>query len=208
MARRTAEIARRPTEAPPPVIDGKLDDAVWRRTPPLQPFLPYVTAAEDAVKAATIARVTYDDQNLYVAFQCDEPRTAAMQVQGSARDDPGVWLGDSVDIFLSVGEAPEPFVHFILNAGNVQWDAYYTTKADENISFNPIWQSAANTGDGAWYAEIALPWEQIRVPAPKPGQVRRAQLGRQRIPDGERSTWSQVYFGFVAPKYFGTWIFR
>jgi len=208
IVRRTADIARRPTEVPPPVIDGKLDDAVWQRTPPLQPFLPYVTATEDAAHVATIARVTYDDQNLYVAFQCDEPRTAAMQVLGGARDDPGVWLGDSVDIFLSVGEESEPFVHFILNPGNVRWDAHCTTKADERISFNPIWQSATSSGDAAWYAEIALPWEQLRVPAPKPGQVHRAQLGRQRIPDGERTSWSQVFGGFVAPQDFGTWAFR
>lgn len=39
-----------------------------------------------------------------------EPKKAAMKLVGQRRDDP-VWEGDSVDIFLSVGETDTPYVH-------------------------------------------------------------------------------------------------
>jgi hypothetical protein len=207
LIRRTATIARRPAGVTVPAIDGKLDDAIWQNVQPLEPFVPYV-GNPGPVQGSTTVRVTYDDANLYVAFQCDEPQPQGMRILGAARDHSGVWLGDSVDVFISVGESPEPFVHFILNPDNVQWDAYCVDEDHDDLSFNPDWQSATIIGDKAWFVEAALPWAQIGIPVPKPGVTHRANLGRQRIPGDERTTWSQVVRGFVAPAYFGTWTFE
>ena len=214
IVRRTAEIPRRPADVAAPVIDGKLDDPIWRGCraggglPPLALFLPYLTSPSDTVQAATQVRAAYDDENLYLACKCDEPDLKSMRVLGSRRDDPGIWLGDSIDIFLSVGAEPTPFVHFILNPANLRWDAYCRTREDEDLSFDPDWRSATSIGEDAWFAEIALPWAQIRVPAPPPGATHRAQVGRSRTAGDEHSTWSQAYLGFVYPEYFGAWLFR
>ncbi|UCH36160.1 MAG: hypothetical protein JSV65_07355 [Armatimonadota bacterium] len=205
--RRSADIPARPAGTPAPVIDGNLNEPVWRATRPREPFLPYVTNPNDTVQAATTARVTYDEENLYIALQCEEPEPGAMRILGEKRDDTGVWLGDSVDIFLSVGEGPTPFIHLILNAAGVKWDAYCTEGA-EDLGFNPEWESAVAIGDSAWFAEVALPWSEMKVSAPAPGDMRRAQLGRQRIPGREHSTWSKVFDRFVAPRYFGRWVFQ
>jgi hypothetical protein len=151
--------------------------------------------------------VAHDDEMLYLAFRCEEPNLAGMILRGTERDD-SVWMGDSVDIFLSVGQEPSPFVHFILNPNNVQWDARNQDKDAMDERYSPDWQSATAVGEGAWLAEVALPWEEIEVAAPGPGETRRAQLGRQRKGGGELSTWSQVLSGFVAPEYFGTWTFE
>jgi creatinine amidohydrolase/Fe(II)-dependent formamide hydrolase-like protein len=207
IVRRTAHIAPRPPATAAPVIDGKLDDPIWQRLAPLDPFLPYLTSASAAPAAQTRLRVTYDESNLYLALQCDEPTPAAIRALGARRDDSGVWSGDSVDIFLSVGSEPEPFLHFILNPRNVQWDAYCRTQDDEDLGFDPDWQSATAIGDSSWNAELALPWKEIGVPAPPPGARHRANVCRRRIPGDEYSTWSQVLRGFVAPQYFGTWVF-
>jgi len=207
IVRRTVRISPRPAAIAAPVIDGKLDDPVWQRIEPLEPFLPYVASPSAAAAAQTRVRVTYDEDNLYLAFQCDEPTPAAVQALGASRDDSGVWSGDSVDIFLSVGSEPEPFVHFILNPRNVKWDAYCRTEEEEDLGFNPDWQSAVAIGDAAWNAEVALPWKQIGLPVPGAGARHRANVCRKRIPGDEYGTWSQVMGGFVAPQYFGTWVF-
>jgi hypothetical protein len=207
LVRRSARIARRPAQVAAPVIDGRLDDAIWRDTDPLEPFLRYVGMPPQRPAAATEVRVAYDDEMLYLAFRCEEPNLAGMVLRGTERDD-SVWMGDSVDIFLSVGEEPSPFVHFILNPNNVQWDARNQDKDVMDERYSPPWQSATMVGEGAWFAEVALPWEEIEVTAPTAGETRRAQLGRQRRGGGEQSTWSQVLSGFVAPEYFGTWRFE
>jgi hypothetical protein len=206
LIRRTATIPRRAAQVAAPVIDGKLDDPLWQHAVLLDPLTPYIGSSGSAPQATRV-RAAYDDQNLYLAFECDEPQPAAMRILGANRDDSGVWLGDSVDIFLSVGEEPVPYVHFILNPNNVQWDAY-CANGEPDLSFNPDWQSATAIGEKNWSVEAALPWAQIRVPAPKPGERRRANVCRSRSVGGERTSWSQVVSGFVAPQYFGTWVFE
>jgi hypothetical protein len=205
IVRRTARIARRPADVPPPAIDAKLDDPIWQRTPPLATFLPYIVNADGPAPAGTITRAAYDGDSLYLAFQCDEPTPAALQALGSARDDEAMWTGDCVEIFVAVGDAPQPFVHFIANPRNVTWDAYCRNEDEEDLSYNPKWQSAAAIGEKAWFVEMALPWKEIGIAPPKPGLACRVNICRKR--GHERSTWSQVMHGFVAPEYFGFWIF-
>ena len=202
---RTARIAPRPAGTPPPVIDGRLDDPSWQAVKPLEAFLPYAGAG-GRVQAATRARVTYDDENLYIALECDEPAPAQIRALGSSRDDDQIWMGDSVDIFLSTGEEPSPHLHFILNPKNLHWEDFVGDGLDRQ-AFDPAWQSAARIGEAAWFAEIALPWKQIGIPAPRPGERRRANLCRKRIPDNEYSCWSQTFEAFTEPENFGAWIF-
>ena len=205
MIRRNAHIHRLTPDQPPPKIDGKLDDAVWQAVKPLDAFVGYATLKDSKPKAATLAWVTYDDQSLYIAFQCAEPKKGQMRILGEIRDD-SVWEGDSVDIFVSKGPAPTPNVHLILNPRNVQWDAVYADGND--MSFNPKWESATVVRDTEWTAELAIPWAEAGIAAPRPGTTLRANLCRQRIPDREQTCWSQTINGFMEEKNFGEWVFE
>ena len=49
-------------------IDGRLDEASWVFTAPLGPFRE--NESGDAARDSTIARLLWDDANLYVAFEC------------------------------------------------------------------------------------------------------------------------------------------
>jgi len=205
LLRRTANIRRLGAEEKPPVIDGRLDDPVWQATEPLEEFVRYVTFTDVTPQAPTRVRVAYDDQNLYLAFQCVEPQVADLKIVGERRDD-SVWMGDSVDIFLTQGPEPIPYVHLILNPRNVRWDALHTTADD--LDYNPRWASATAVGDAEWTAEVAIPWAEVGLQPPVPGGQLGANLCRQRIPGGEQTCWSQTIGGFVEEKSFGTWVFR
>ena len=115
-------------------------------------------------------------------------------------------MGDSVDIFLTQGGSPTPFIHLILNPWNVRWDALHTGQDDSD--FNPQWESATALGDAEWIAEISLPWAEVKIPPPHPGTKLGANLCRQRIPGDEQTCWSQTIGGFVEAKSFGTWVFQ
>jgi hypothetical protein len=127
-----------------------------------------------------------------------------MKIVGDQHD-ASVWEGDSVDIFLTQGVTPTPYVHLILNPKNARWDALYTT-ANE-MDFNPQWQSATTVGDAEWTAEVAIPWAEVGIKPPAPGDKLGANLCRQRLPGGEQTCWSQTIGGFVEEKSFGTWEF-
>jgi len=204
---RTAQIAPLPAGAAPPVIDGRRDDAVWQAVKPLEPFLPYATNASATIQAATEVQVTYDAENLYLAIKCDEVTPQAIRALGAVRDDDAIWEGDSVDLFLSVGEDPAPYAHLIVNPQNLQWEDLVGDGLDRQV-YDPAYRSATRIGENAWFLEMALPWKEIGIPAPKPGERRRANVCRQRMPGGpEWSCWSQAFEQFVEPESFGTWTF-
>jgi hypothetical protein len=206
LIRRTAHIARvAPGEAP--TIDGILNDAIYQKTAPLEAFvgLPNGPAKAPELKAKTEARVLYDDQNLYITITSQEPMMNKIGAFGTTRDS-SVWRGDSVEISISPDEKDSLFYHFILDPGNVQWDAIDKDTVP-NLGFNPNWKSAVVRGANEWTVEASIPWRELNLEAPKPGSSLRANLARVRTPESELSSWSQFLGGFQEPQNFGTWIF-
>jgi hypothetical protein len=189
---------------PAPTIDGDLADAAWQGAPPLDPFLRYVLRTGNPV-APTEARVAWDAAQLYVAVRCVEPKRAEMAILGTERDD-SVWMGDSVDLFLQPPDQAPAYYHFIMNPQGVLWDSRVVDTDD--MAYTAAAVVGARPGDGEWTVELAIPWGELKAAAPAPGSQWRANLCRQRIPDGEQTAWSQCVAGFVEPESFGTWTFR
>jgi len=207
---RTARIKRLPARLAgsftgnmnvPPVIDGNRDDLAWMLATELEPFIARFASTEE-LQGTTLAHVAYDDDALYIAVRCQEPQMDALEVVGSRRDD-DVWLGDSIDLFVQRGE-DEPFYHVIVNPANVVWDAVHDTEIGDT-SWDPPVETATLMGDGFWNVEIALPWAAMDWEAPARGETLRANICRQRRPQRELSSWSQVVTGFVEPGSFGMW---
>src|ERR1700732_2659525 len=58
----------------PPVIDGKLDDEVWKQAPVFKDFLQISPGDNIAPSKPTEMMMGYDARTLYLAFRCfDEP---------------------------------------------------------------------------------------------------------------------------------------
>jgi hypothetical protein len=194
-------LAGLPRGAQPPVVDGDLTEAAWAVTP-LDAFV--APAGGAAPGQVTTVRATYDTQNLYLAWRCADDAVDSLVVTGRSRDDE-VWNGDTVELFISLGEAAEPYVHFILNPGNVGWDGRSGGLIGDS-SWDGTWHSATRRDATGWSAELAIPWPDLGG-VPAPGTVRRVNLCRQRILGNELSTWSTVVQGFIEPTHFGTWRF-
>jgi hypothetical protein len=148
--------------------------------------------------------VTYDDRALYVAFRCEESLLERLRIVGAQKDD-DIWRGDVVEVFLSLGEDPRPYRHFIVNPRNIQWDGQSGPEGDDR-HWNADWRSAVHLGENEWTVEMAIPWKALGG-RPAPGSQRRANLCRQRTPVRELSTWSVVVRGFLEAERFGVWRF-
>jgi hypothetical protein len=55
----------------PPVIDGKLDEPCWSKANVATDFTDY--RLEEPAREQTLVRILYDDENIYIAFECLEP---------------------------------------------------------------------------------------------------------------------------------------
>ncbi len=208
LLRRNAHIARLP-EGEKPVIDGKLGDAAYAHMTKLEPFVGFVNPAGDpvALKAPTQTWVGYDADNLYITFQNGEPAMKDLKSIGTGRDNP-VWNGDSVEISIQPDAKDVGFFHFILGPSNAQWDAMDRDKIADT-SFNPNWKSAVSKDADGWNVEVAIPWRELKMNAPKPGETLHVNLARQRVAgEGELSSWSQFVGGFQEVSNFGSWTFE
>src|SRR3954462_7513222 len=69
--------------ATPPRIDGRVDDAAWQSAKAVTFIFPWPN--QTGAKQKTTARLTWDDDNLYVAYECEDSDVTAVRTQ---RDDP------------------------------------------------------------------------------------------------------------------------
>ena len=181
----------------PITIDGALETA-WRPT-----MLHTLALCDDgsAPKALTRVYVARDNDALYVAWHCTEPETGKLVIAGAARDDK-VWTGDCVELFVAPEPSGRTYRHFILNPKGVRFDElcedFGRTKA---AAWDAQWEGAAQTGEGAWTAEMRIPFDSLGF-APKEGMLFALQACRQRTPLKEWQASAATFGGFHAPQHF------
>jgi hypothetical protein len=155
--RKTFEI-RRTTLAP--IIDGRLDDEVWKNAAFVDDF--HQTSPTDGATPteATVVRVTYDDENLYIAAHLkDSDPTgirAKQMIQGKMfYSDDRFWV--TLDSFNN--KRNDYF--FQVNANGVRRDALRENNARFIDEWATIWQAESSVTDDGWVTEIAIPFKSI-----------------------------------------------
>lgn len=155
------------TRAATPIkVDGMLDDEAWKTATVID--LPYEWFPGDNLTppVKTEALVTYDSDNLYVAFRCQDPNPKAIRAHLMDRDAVTAFIQDdhvgfSIDTFNDELRA----FQFRVNPLGVQVDGVFSeSNGAEDFSWDAIWNAAGRITAGGWEAEIAVPLRQLRFP--------------------------------------------
>jgi hypothetical protein len=85
----------------PPVVDGKLDDAVWQASPRVTGFKTYVPDYGLDLVGETVVHLAYDRENLYFAFRCFDSEPDKIKSSITRRDNirPDDWICINLDSF-------------------------------------------------------------------------------------------------------------
>jgi hypothetical protein len=158
----SAPIARAVRVGNPPLLDGRLDEAVWQEAPPLGGFTQ--TEPEVGVPASepTEVRIIYTATTLYFAFRCqdaraDELRPKQMRWDGDLAGD------DRVEIILDTFGDRRSAYSFAFTPTGAQRDAQVREEgANINLAWDGVWQVATDIGAGNWTAEVAIPFSTLR----------------------------------------------
>lgn len=70
----------------PPVIDGVLDDAVWRRAPAVSDFKSFIPDFGKDMPFKTIVYMAYDSETLYFAYRCYDEEPSKIKASVNSRD--------------------------------------------------------------------------------------------------------------------------
>lgn len=190
-----------PKTSKPPELDGILNDPCWEKA---ATGFTVLTGSASEPKAKTKFFVTYDNKNIYVAFQCDEPMMEKIVNLTKERDDFFAWQDDCVGIYLDTNRDEKSYLHFIVTCGNKQLDLKRgITSVREEREWSATWYSATSIGERSWYVEIAIPFSSIEIAPIEEGTSWNANFCRERQPIKENSSWSFVREHFAAPRWFG-----
>ncbi|MBI3830633.1 MAG: hypothetical protein HY291_14020 [Planctomycetes bacterium] len=173
-----------------PMIDGKLDDSVWKKAPVLR--FKYTDGRADPPKHDTEARVLASKDAFFVAFRCADSELKNLKAEKRDRDTE-IWEDDSVEIFLASSEsAEEPYHQVIVNAVGSIYDGYMKGEGWECKNLKVV----TGREEKAWTVEVEIPFASLNLPehAEEMAKGWRLNLNRTRPKrddqDGQDTAWS------------------
>jgi hypothetical protein len=143
-----------------PVIDGRLDDAVWAEAEVIDDF--HQTRPGDGLEPSerTEVYVVYDDDALYIGarmYDSEPDRIAAPTV----RHGQGLGSDDRLVIILDPFNTGRTGYRFETNLNGVRHDALYEDVRAFRSDWTVIWETTAATFEGGWIAEVAIPFKTL-----------------------------------------------
>src|SRR2546425_5223086 len=147
-----------------PVIDGKLDDEVWKQAAVLKDF--YQTQPGDNITPSKPTEVMfgYDSKTLYLAFHCyDDPDKVRVTV--AKRDE--VFGDDNVRLLLDTFNDQRRAYVLGWNALGIQQDGIMTEGSGTDFSVDIVMESKGMMTSDGWTVEVAIPFKSLRYEAGK-----------------------------------------
>ena len=186
-------------------IDGKADEADWQQADEIHFLFPWNNTEQEG-EQGTLARMLWDDSNLYISYVCVDPY---LESKVTDHDGP-VYKEDAVEIFATPNpEDPSAYFGYEMNIRDALLDYIAFgggTEWTKNI--HPPWQSEGvkiattyqgtlddhSDTDQGWTLEIAIPFDNFRhldgtIP-PQDGDLWRLNLNRTKGEKGQFSQWA------------------
>jgi hypothetical protein len=189
-----------------PVIDGILDDECWRSAERAVHF--HRLFRMGPASQHTECMVTYDAENLYIAFVCYETVPGGIRKRQSVRDGV-VWSDDCVEVFLAPSPRSGFYFHLITNARGTRFDERVgpLSRPPNPASWDGEWTVGTASFGSGWTVEIAVTFRSLGVSPPPPGTSWGFNASRQEWRLGEQSSWSETFRWFHEPQNFGRLFF-
>lgn len=172
----------------PPVIDGNLE-AIWDNATNMD----MNTIMGSPSETPTNVKLLYDKDNMYIAFDCKDPRKANGK-------------GESIEIFMDLLGIGSPYYQFIFTADGKQYN-FRSTEGKHEWDWKADWKVVTKKNPkGGWTAEVAIPFsvmpesqEVESIDSLKMNFCRNYSAGPEI-----HLAWAPVSGTFLEPEKFGT----
>jgi len=149
------------------VIDGRLNDAAWKRAASSESFVQREPSEGAPVSEKTTLSLLFDDRYLYVGIRCDDSNVPQI-VANELRRDAVLIDNDCVEVYIDTFHDHRTAFFFATNALGAQRDAIIIADAndeDQNWDWNGVWENASTIDSSGWTAEFAIPFQTLRFQA-------------------------------------------
>jgi hypothetical protein len=144
---------------PRPVIDGKLDDACWKKGTWAGDYYQFIPNEGAKPTYPTEFNIQYDDKNLYVAFRAYDGEPKKILRLAGVRDET---VGDMVGLTLDSYHDYRTGFEFTITAWGQKVDLVLFNPMNWDFNWNAVWKGKVGLEDSAWVAEYEVPLSQLR----------------------------------------------
>jgi hypothetical protein len=195
-------IAVRLPKGQSPKIDGRLSDPVWALAPAQGNFVQREPHGGMPISERTEFKVLYDDRKIYFGLWAYDSDPRGIRASEYKRDS-GLAKGDQMRIVIDTFYDRRNGFYFATNPLGALKDAQYTDNARvTNNDWNAVWECRTTIDEKGWYAEIAIPFSQLRFRKSIGETTWGLNVGRRIVRKNEESYWvpyprAQGAFGFA-----------
>ncbi len=183
----------------PITVDGVPNEKAWADAGKVELIFPW--ESQTGAKQKTTARLLWDDQFLYVSYECED---ADIVAQHTDHDDP-TYLDDAVEIFINPNPAQtDIYFGLEMNVRAVLYDyiMYHPGRLFKQFDLRGVKLATHIDGtlnmrgdkDKGWSLEVAIPWANFEALSKRPeaGTVWTANINRWDgvEPNRRMSNWS------------------
>jgi hypothetical protein len=147
-----------------PVIDGKLDDEVWKGAAVLKDLIQTGPADHVPASKPTEVYIGYDGKFLYVAFRCWDERD---KIRSTVVQRDSVYGDDHVQFWLDTYNDQRRAYNFAFNPLGIQMDGIQTEGQGTDYNVDVVFESKGVIEDWGWSVEVKLPFKSLRYSAGK-----------------------------------------
>lgn len=166
-------------------IDGDLSESDWQSAEIASGFQVHYPQNGLATRFGTEARVTYDNQFLYIAFRCQDSGKHIIQ---TLKRDVDYFDSDGVSVIIDPsGQQINGFM-FGVSPEGVQSDALISD--DIAFEWDNKWYAEARYTADSWTAEIAIPFKTLRYDVARTQW--RINFIRNDLNRGQYYTWTKI----------------
>jgi hypothetical protein len=152
------EVKRRVGEI---TIDGDLSDEGWKNAASADGFCNSFPVYGAKPPEKTSAKITYDDNYLYIAMIAQDSDTKSIRASHATRDH--VYSDDFMGIILDTyGDGSRAF-EIYCNPYGIQNDLFWTS-SNEDDSYDIVFESEAKITETGWQTEMKIPFRSLRFP--------------------------------------------
>jgi len=166
-------------------VDGILDEPDWARAEPITDFRLILQREGERPVDSTTVRVLRDGDRIVFGIRCAHADGEDVRSSLAPRDQ--ITDDDHISVHLDTFLDRRRAYIFGVNAHGVQLDGILDGE-DPDFTWDGVWQAETRREDGAWTAEIAVPFRTLRFPAGGEG-VWGLWIRRQSTRHDEVSTW-------------------
>jgi len=148
----------------PLVIDGKIDEDIWKEAAVFKDFIQTGPGDNVPPSKPTEVYMMYDEKNLYIAFKCWDEKD---KIRATLAKRDNVFGEDNVRVWLDTYNDQRRAYVLGFNPLGIQQDGIFTENQGADFSVDIVMESKGVIEDWGWSVEVKIPFKSLRYSAGK-----------------------------------------